>query len=91
MLEPSIDYSCAHCGHSQTYRLVPAVARDPASTAPQEIPLDRPAVPALRHKPDIQAGAGYRSFGVCRAVVRARERLRALPPVFPRWCLYAVE
>ena len=39
MLEPSIDYSCAHCGHSQTYRLVPAVAPDPASTAPQEIPL----------------------------------------------------
>ena len=38
MFEPSIDYSCAHCGHSQTYRLVPAVARDPASTAPQEIP-----------------------------------------------------
>ena len=39
MLEPSIDYSCAHCGHSQTYRLVPAVAPDPAaSTAPQEIP-----------------------------------------------------
>ena len=39
MLEPSIDYSCAHCGHSQTYRLVLAVAPDPAaSTAPQEIP-----------------------------------------------------
>ena len=39
MLEPSIDYSCARCGHSQTYRLVPAVAPDPAaSTAPQEIP-----------------------------------------------------
>jgi hypothetical protein len=39
MFEPSIDYSCAHCGHSHTYRLVPAVARDPAaSTAPQEIP-----------------------------------------------------
>ena len=39
MFEPSIDYSCAHCGHSQTYRLVLAVAPDPAaSTAPQEIP-----------------------------------------------------
>jgi hypothetical protein len=39
MLEPSIDYSCAHCGHSQTYRLVPAVAPDQAaSVAPREIP-----------------------------------------------------
>lgn len=39
MSEPSIDYSCPHCGHSQTYRLVPAVAPDPAgSVAPTEIP-----------------------------------------------------
>jgi len=37
--EPSIDYSCAHCGHSQTYRLVPEVG--PAAGAnvpPSEIP-----------------------------------------------------
>jgi hypothetical protein len=39
MLEPSIDYSCAHCGHSQTYRLVPGVAPDPAASgAPGKIP-----------------------------------------------------
>jgi hypothetical protein len=39
MLEPSIDYSCTHCGHNQTYRLVPALAPDPAaSAAPREIP-----------------------------------------------------
>jgi hypothetical protein len=39
MFEPSIDYSCPHCGSSQTYRLVPAVAADPAArVAPQEIP-----------------------------------------------------
>ena len=39
MPEPSINYSCPHCGHSQTYRLVPAVAADPAaSVAPREIP-----------------------------------------------------
>ena len=37
MFEPSIDYSCAHCGHSQTYRLVPTVAPDPAANvAPHE-------------------------------------------------------
>ncbi len=39
MLEPSIDYSCAHCGHSQKYRLVPTAAPNPAaSAAPSEIP-----------------------------------------------------
>jgi hypothetical protein len=39
MFEPSIDYSCPHCGHSQTYRLVPAVAPDLAvRVAPGEIP-----------------------------------------------------
>lgn len=39
MFEPSIDYSCPHCGHSQTYRLMPAVAPGPAaSVAPPEIP-----------------------------------------------------
>jgi uncharacterized Zn finger protein len=39
MSAPSIDYSCPHCGNSQTYRLVPAVAPDPAaSAAPREIP-----------------------------------------------------
>ena len=39
MSEPSIDHSCTHCGHSQTYRLVPAVAPDPAASgAPREIP-----------------------------------------------------
>ena len=39
MFEPSIDYSCPHCGHSQTYRLVPAIAPDPASSiAPSKIP-----------------------------------------------------
>jgi hypothetical protein len=39
MSEPSIDYSCAHCGHSQTYRLVPAVGPDPAASVPPgEIP-----------------------------------------------------
>jgi hypothetical protein len=39
MPEPSIDYSCAHCGHSQTYRLVPEAASDPAASAqPREIP-----------------------------------------------------
>jgi hypothetical protein len=39
MSAPSIDYSCPHCGERQTYRLVPAVASDPAaSVAPQEIP-----------------------------------------------------
>jgi hypothetical protein len=39
MFEPSIDYSCPHCGQTQTYRLVPTVAADPAASgAPQEIP-----------------------------------------------------
>jgi hypothetical protein len=39
MFEPSIDYSCPHCGETQTYRLVPAVAPDPAArVAPHEIP-----------------------------------------------------
>jgi hypothetical protein len=39
MPEPSIDYSCVQCGHSQTYRLVPEVAPDPAADrAPREIP-----------------------------------------------------
>jgi hypothetical protein len=39
MFEPSIDYSCPHCGETQTYRLVPAVAADPAASgAPREIP-----------------------------------------------------
>ena len=39
MPAPSIDYSCAHCGQSQTYRLVPEVAPDPVtSAAPREIP-----------------------------------------------------
>jgi hypothetical protein len=39
MFEPSIDYSCPHCGETQTYRLVPTVAPDPAASgAPREIP-----------------------------------------------------
>jgi ribosomal protein L37E len=39
MPEPSIDYSCSHCGASQTYRLVPDIAPDPAaSVGPREIP-----------------------------------------------------
>lgn len=39
MFEPSIDYFCPHCGHSQLYRLVPAVAPNPAANvAPREIP-----------------------------------------------------
>jgi hypothetical protein len=39
MFEPSINYACPHCGQSQTYRLVPAVASDPAASgAPREIP-----------------------------------------------------
>jgi hypothetical protein len=39
MFEPSIDYSFPHCGHSQTYRPVAAVASDlAASAAPREIP-----------------------------------------------------
>jgi len=39
MPEPSINYSCAHCGHTQTYRLVPEVAPDPAAIgAPRGIP-----------------------------------------------------
>ena len=39
MSEPSIDYSCAHCGNSQRYRLVPEATPDPgASAAPSEIP-----------------------------------------------------
>jgi hypothetical protein len=37
MFEPSIDYSCPHCGHRQTYRLVPAVAPDPAAGVAPEI------------------------------------------------------
>ena len=39
MFELSIDYSCPHCGETQTYRLVPTVAPDPAASgAPREIP-----------------------------------------------------
>ncbi|HJS97082.1 MAG TPA: hypothetical protein VJ741_22625 [Solirubrobacteraceae bacterium] len=40
MFEPSIDYSCPHCGETQTYRLVPAGgAADPAAAGiPREIP-----------------------------------------------------
>jgi hypothetical protein len=39
MFEPSIDYSCPHCGETQTYRLVPTVAPDPAASGtPREIP-----------------------------------------------------
>jgi len=39
MPNPSIDYTCAHCGASLTYRLVPEVAPDPgASVAPQQTP-----------------------------------------------------
>ena len=39
MPEPSINYSCSHCGASQTYRLVPEAASAPAaSAAPHEIP-----------------------------------------------------
>ena len=47
MSEPSIDYSCAHCGHSQKYRLVPTAAPDPAASAAPSDPVDRPALPAL--------------------------------------------
>jgi hypothetical protein len=37
--EPSIDYSCAHCGHGQTYRLVPEATLAPAANVPpSEIP-----------------------------------------------------
>jgi hypothetical protein len=39
MFEPSIDYLCPHCGETQTYRLVPAAAPDPAASGvPREIP-----------------------------------------------------
>ena len=39
MPEPSIDYSCARCGASHTYRLVPEVAPEPAAKIPpREIP-----------------------------------------------------
>jgi DNA-directed RNA polymerase subunit RPC12/RpoP len=39
MPEPSINYRCAHCGQSQTYRLVADVAPDSAaSVPPAEIP-----------------------------------------------------
>ena len=39
MPEPSIDYSCPHCGETTTYRLVPQVAPDPAAAgAPSQIP-----------------------------------------------------
>lgn len=39
MPEPSIDYSCPHCGETTTYRLVPEVAPDRAAAgAPSEIP-----------------------------------------------------
>jgi hypothetical protein len=39
MPEPSIDYSCPHCGEKTTYRLVPEVAPDPAASgAPNVIP-----------------------------------------------------
>jgi hypothetical protein len=41
MYEPSIDYSCPHCGHSQTYRLVPAVAPEPAASV---APLHTPSI-----------------------------------------------
>jgi hypothetical protein len=40
-LLPSIDYSCARCGNSQSYRLVPADGQAhsrPASISPAEIP-----------------------------------------------------
>jgi uncharacterized Zn finger protein len=39
MPEPSIDYSCPHCGQRSTYRLVPEAPSDPAASGPpQEIP-----------------------------------------------------
>ena len=38
MPEPSIDYSCPHCGNSTTYRLVPEVAADPAGPGRAAIP-----------------------------------------------------
>lgn len=39
MPEPSIDYSCPHCGESTTYRLVPEVTPDSAAVGPpSEIP-----------------------------------------------------
>jgi hypothetical protein len=39
VLEPSIDYSCPHCGAKQTYRLVPGVTPDPgANASPRESP-----------------------------------------------------
>jgi uncharacterized Zn finger protein len=39
MPEPSIDYSCPHCGEKTTYRLVPEAAPDKAAAgAPSQIP-----------------------------------------------------
>ena len=39
MPDPSIDYTCPHCGANETYRLVPDVAPDPrASAAPHQVP-----------------------------------------------------
>lgn len=38
---PSIDYSCSHCGASQTYRIVPGdpePQREPTGVASREIP-----------------------------------------------------
>jgi hypothetical protein len=48
MFEPSIDYYRAHCGHRQTYRLVPTVApRSGGECRSPGGPVDRPALPAL--------------------------------------------
>jgi hypothetical protein len=39
MPEPTIDYSCPHCGEATTYRLVPEVVPHPAAAGPpSEIP-----------------------------------------------------
>lgn len=78
MPEPSIDYSCPHCGNSTTYRLVPEVAADPAAAGPRGDPVDRPALPALRHSPDLQGGAGSRAHSLLTFIRPWRPDARGL-------------
>lgn len=37
MPEPSIDYSCPHCGEKTTYRLVPEAGADPGAAGPPSV------------------------------------------------------
>ena len=54
---PSIDYSCAHCGNSQSYRLVPdAPTPSPSAGAPPaEIPSIDLRCLKVRRQPDLPA------------------------------------